>query len=251
MPHVPDCDREPSCLVRWSTVADPPVDLIAIPHAGAGAAAYRGWAAALSGVGVYGVRFAGRESRISDAPTTTMADAVNEVALALASRRSDVPVLLFGQCSGALVAFEVARELQRTGGRPISRLVISGQVPPRRLFDDLRTAGPTDDVERRLREAGEVSDELWDHPELVEIVLVAAAADFAVLDSYEYVPEARLTCPITALVGERDFEIAPKDLDGWGQETASAFDCRVLAGGHLPDETALIAEFERHLPYGT
>jgi surfactin synthase thioesterase subunit len=228
------------CLVPWSEPDEPTHVLLAVPHAAAGAAGFRSWGPALPGVAVYGVRFAGREARVAEAPATQMADVLAELTAAIEVLAPPVPLLLFGQCSGAIVAFELARRLRREGGAPVARLYVSGQVPARRLAAELRGAAD-DDVERRLRELGGVPEAIWDEPELIELILPAAAADFAVVDGYAYAEEEPLDCPVTALVGDAD-ELVERDLvAGWSDETRAGFDCRLVAGGHLPDPVALAA----------
>jgi surfactin synthase thioesterase subunit len=171
-----------------------------------------------------------------------MTEAVTEVAAALLGQGRDIPVALIGVCSGAIIAFEVARTLERDEGRPLERLYVAGQVPPPMFVEELNDATADADVEARLRAVGETSPELWREPELAAIIRHAAEADFAVLESYTYAPMPRLSCPVTAIMGVDDVRLNPGVLRGWADETDGPFDCRVVSGGHLPDSEELAAE---------
>src|SRR3954464_277085 len=94
-----------SALVPWSAGAGDGTALVCIPWAGAGATPFRAWAPVIGDVAtVHGVRLAGRESR-QPAPLPTALDQV------VAELVRDLVVLgpprvaLFGQCSGAILAF--------------------------------------------------------------------------------------------------------------------------------------------------
>jgi surfactin synthase thioesterase subunit len=231
-------------LVPWNELAEPNAVLVAIPHAAAGAAGFRGWGDELPPVAVYGVRLPGRESRIAEQPWTRMDDVIAELAAAITERRAETPLVLFGQCSGAVTAFELAHSLRRSG-QQVSRLYVCGQLPPRAIVEALRATGG--DTEQRLRDLGGIPDAVWEEPELLELILPAASADFSVLDGYVYTERPSLECPITALRGEDDEQIGPEAMMGWSEETTGGFDYRAVDGGHLPNPQALVAEIRRDL----
>lgn len=220
--------RAPAVLTSWHRGPDSDEALICLPWAGAGAAPYRVWAALCPpGVDLFAVRLAARESRLAEPAPAGVDEAVAEIAGALTAlphRR----LHLLGHCSGAIVAYELARALQAAAPERVRSLVVVGQVVPSRL---VITA-----LDRQVERF--VPGAIRDDPELVELLLPVIAADTDMLAGYEHVPGAALTVPITTVRGELDDEVSDADLALWGALTSSEHTRRTIVGGRqlLPDD---------------
>ncbi|SBT39347.1 thioesterase domain-containing protein [Micromonospora auratinigra] len=222
-----------------------PVRLFCLPYAGAGASAFRRWQQGIGpDVEVLPVQLPGRENRISEDPRFTVAD----VADAIASR-ADRPYAIYGHSMGGRVGFEVVRELRRTG-RPLPlRLYVGGARAPHvtapSLFDGLSRVDD-DELLRRLAEGGGLPAELFDHPELVELLLPLLRADFGRVDGYRYSPGEPLPVPLVAFSGVHDRAVTRAHSAAWAEHTAAGFTLHELDGGHfflndrLPDLLAAI-----------
>src|ERR1700694_2711560 len=109
--------------------------LFCFPYAGAGASIFRAWPDGLpTDVEVCPVQFPGRGTRLMERPFTRLSPLVEALAQALVPLL-DKPFAFFGHSLGALVGFELARQLRRqTGVQPV-RLFVSAdrapQIPPR------------------------------------------------------------------------------------------------------------------------
>ncbi|MET8833281.1 thioesterase domain-containing protein [Micromonospora sp. NPDC004540] len=223
-----------------------PVRLFCLPYAGAGASAFRRWQEGIGpDVEVLPVQLPGRENRINEDPRFDVA----EVAEAVAAR-ADRPYALYGHSMGGRLGFEVVRELRRTG-RPLPlRLYVGGARAPHvtapGLFDGLSRA---DDEEllRRLSDGGGLPAELFDHPELVELLLPLLRADFGRVDDYRYVPGEPLPVPIVAFAGRDDRAVTREQNAAWVEHTAAGFTLHELAAGHffLHDRLAELLAFIR------
>ncbi|MGC4900460.1 thioesterase II family protein [Micromonospora echinospora] len=214
-------------LVSWNAPASNDLALVCIPWAGAGAAPFRSWSAALADVAtVYGLRLAGRENRRTEPPSTTIADVVAEVVAELADL--GLPrVALFGHCSGALLAFELAKTLTDTDhGIEVTHLLVASQLPP----PDFTTA----DVEAEQDLTQYVPEEFRGEPDFVELLLPIIAADIALMSDYVYQPGASLSVPVTVLYGAHDGDVNRAGLDPWRRETSGPTNFAEIAGGdHL------------------
>jgi medium-chain acyl-[acyl-carrier-protein] hydrolase len=160
-----------------------------------------------------------------EALVSSLADAV-EHSLA-------TPFALFGMCSGAVVAFELARELRRRDRPGPTRLLVAAQRAPH-----LRAAlgeGAADglDPRERVDALGGTDPVVLEHPELMALLEPVLQADFRLIDSYEYRPEAPLECPITAFGPDRDRYLEPSAVQAWSEETSGAFEHVTLSGDHL------------------
>lgn len=206
--------------------------LVCIPWAGAGAAPFRAWGPALAGTAsVYGVRLAGRESRQGEPPATVLDDVVADLVRELTALGAP-DVALFGQCCGALLAFEVARALRLScDGPAVIHLFVASQLPPRVLAD-----APVEPDEDPMRY---VPEEVRGEPELVDMLLPVIAADTMLISNYEYSPNGLADVPLTVVYGARDELLSQAKVDGWRHETTGPTAFRELADAdHLFSGTA-------------
>lgn len=221
---------------RWLMFPDPRPEaelrLFCLPFAGAGASAFREWPAAFGPrVEIAAVQLPGREQRIRERPVI---DPV-EVAATIASA-ADRPYAIFGHSMGARLAFEVVRELRRTGAPLPRRLYASGINPPH-----VPAAGPfsglskvdNDELLTRVAEGGGVPAAVLSAPRLFSLFLPILRADLAWVDDYVYTDGPPLPVPVVAFAGDADPVAPPSRMDEWGKHTDTAFTLHVLPGGHF------------------
>ena len=231
-------NRPTATADRWVVRARPNPDaafrLFCIPHAGGGASTFRGWADSLpADVEVCAVQLPGRENRMAETPFTHVAPLVEAWAEA-AAPWLDRPFAVFGHSNGALVAFEWARWLRRTGGPQMAHLFASGRrapdLPPRqRDTHDL----PDHEFLADLRSLGGMPEEVLAHPELLQLLLPVLRADLTVHETYRWYPEPPLELPVTAYVGNADHKVCRDEAEGWERHTTKAFTLRVFPGDHF------------------
>jgi medium-chain acyl-[acyl-carrier-protein] hydrolase len=208
--------------------------LFCFPYAGTGAALFRTWPDSLpTYVEVCPIQFPGRGTRMTEAPFTQLSLLVRALADVLGPLLNK-PFAFFGHSLGALVGFELARELRRRFGVQPGRLFVSAahapQIAPRH-----RPIHALPDVEflEELRHLNGTPGKLLEHAELMQIMLPTLRADFAVYETYAYSPEPPLTCGISGLGGLQDRRVSRADLDGWREQTTASFSLRMFPGDHF------------------
>ncbi len=208
--------------------------LFCFPYAGGGASAYRGWAAALpADVEVCPVQLPGRESRLREPAFDRPAPLIAALADALQAHLG-LPFAFFGHSMGAMLSFELARELRRRGNSLPLHLFVSGrrapQVPSREPdIHDL----PEAEFLRRLRELNGTPEEVLQHAELMRLLLPVLRSDFAVNETYVFQPEPPLDLGISAFGGLEDIEVTREDVTGWSEHARGSFRLRMLPGDHF------------------
>lgn len=208
--------------------------LFCFPHAGGGASAFRAWSRRLpAGVDVLAIQAPGREARLAEAPFQDLPPLVTEVAGALRAY-GDCPIAFFGLSLGAIVAFEVARELQRRGSDGPIRLFVCACRAPHRVPRSSPIHGlPDANFLEELGRLGGTPHEILGEDELMGLLLPGLRADFRLAETYLTSTTARVECPISAFGGREDPEVTPEDMAGWALHTAGGFQFRLFPGAHF------------------
>lgn len=227
-------------LISPSPPPDARVRLFVFPYAGGAPAAFRSWPGALAPeVEAHLVALPGRERRFPETPITRSEDIVAAVAAAIAAF-DPRPFVLFGHSMGSVLAFEVARERRRSGGRGPAALVVSGRCAPqlKPRAPALRHLPDSELIHEVARLFGGTPARLLDEPELIQLMARGLRADLTVIETYRYAAEEPLACPILALRGEDDPWVSADELETWRQQTSAAFDSAQLSGDHFYFKTA-------------
>lgn len=242
---------------RWAVVprpsADPRVRLFCFPYAGGSAATYRTWSDVLPpDVEVQAIQLPGREWRLKEEPFRSVFPLVEELAVVLKDR-FETPFAFFGHSLGAIISFELTRELRRRGLPQPEHLFLSAHRAPQLpkelpdIYDE-----PDDVFYEGLRRLEGTPEELLGNAELMELLLPALRADFAMAETYELREEAPIDVPISVFGGLGD-EVTGRDkIEPWKEHTTRDFKVRMVPGGHffVEDSRDLIlrAVFQDLLP---
>ncbi|TDR95019.1 thioesterase II family protein [Enterovirga rhinocerotis] len=225
----------------WFPHAGPGADdaealVICFPFAGGGAAFYRPWieAARAKGLALLAVELPGRGRRQGE-PLLRQAGAMAEALGPALRRRLDRPFLLFGHSLGALLAFETARHLRRRYALLPDALIVSGRHAPDEARDPAshRHALALPALAEELAGLNGTAPEVLAHPELLPVIAPMLQADFAMTELHRHRDEAPLDCPLLALAGSDDPEVAPGEITRWRRHAAGSFRQVTLPGDHF------------------
>lgn len=202
--------------------------MVIFPHGGGSASYYHGLSRGLAPlVEPVIVQYPGRAERLSEPPLEDLSAVVDAVIEQLDERPGSEPVGYFGHSMGASIAFEVARR------RPPRHLLLSGRRPPEHhRQDNFADRGDAAILAEVKRLAGTSAD-VFDNPEILEMVLPALRADYRALQGYHPDVDARVDAPITALVGDDDPRVSPAEALDWARHTDRPFARHVFTGGHF------------------
>jgi medium-chain acyl-[acyl-carrier-protein] hydrolase len=208
--------------------------LFCFPYAGTGASIFRTWSDGLPAeVEVCPVEFPGRGTRLMETPLIQLSLLVQALAQALVPLL-DKPFAFFGHSLGALVGFELARQLRRQSGVQPVRLFVSADRAPQIPHRDRPIhALPEEEFMAELRRLNGIPGKVLEEAELMQIMLPVLRADFAVYETYAYATEPPLNCPISAFGGLLDQRVSRGDLEAWRNQTNGSFSLRMFPGDHF------------------
>jgi surfactin synthase thioesterase subunit len=206
---------------------------LCIPQAGGGPVTFHSLAPELpDDIELLALRLPGRESRRREAPVRDMGEAVSAVLAAL-QEYADLPLALFGYCSGAYLMVELAREIIRARRLALRRLFACGACGPAQVDRTRRVyAMPDAEFKDYLRAFGIMPALILDDPGLFSIFEPAIRADFETWESAPYVPGQPMAVPITVIGGRADPMVDFEELLEWREHTADEFTMRIFPGGH-------------------
>jgi medium-chain acyl-[acyl-carrier-protein] hydrolase len=232
--HLPNA-RETS---NWFTFPRPnphaSLRLFCFPYAGGRASVFRLWPDNLpSNVEVCAIELPARGRRMKEPPITRLLPLAQSIAHSL-TLCLDKPFVFFGHSMGALLSFEVARQLRRGCGQQPLQLFVSGRRAPQVPDKDPPTNRlPESDFVAELRRLNGTPKEVLEHTELLQFMLPILRADFEVNETYEYAPEQPFSFPVTACGGLQDSEVSRQDLEAWREQTHASFVLRMFPGDHF------------------
>ena len=224
--------------------------LFCFPYAGGGASIFRSWPDALpSEVELCGVQLPGREYRLGERAYTRMVPLIQALAEAIYPYL-DRPFAFYGHSMGALVSFELARELRRRYDRHPVCLYLAAYRAPQLPNPNIKIYHLPSEVFKVVLRADGVPEAILQNEELMQAMLPTLRADYELCDTYEYREEPPLACPFLLFRGLEDVRVSEADLEEWPVHSSAMWSLSMFPGSHLFLHTAqdlLLAEISQHL----
>jgi medium-chain acyl-[acyl-carrier-protein] hydrolase len=224
--------------------------LFCFPYAGGRASIFRPWLDALpSEIELCSIQLPGREQRLSEPPYTRLALLVQELTGAIAPYL-DRPFAFYGHSMGALVSFEVARQLRKHYDRHPMALHLAAFRAPQLPNPNIKIYHLPTEVFKVVLRADGIPETILQNEELMQLMLPTLRADYEVCDTYEYHEEPPLACPFFLYGGLEDIRVRETDLVGWPVHTSGLCHLSMLPGSHLFLHTAqdlLLTEISQSL----
>ena len=222
-------------IIRPSKRPEAAFRLFCFPRAGGGVASFRSWPEdSHAEIEVALVQPPGRETRLREAPVTTMESLASSICGAMTDLL-DRPYALYGHSLGAKVAFETSMELRRRGlPAPVYFFAAASAAPTvpwtRPLVHSLSDFELLQEIQRRY---GGVPQGILANQELWPFLVPALRADIRILETYRYADALPLSCPITCFCGTSDTMTPESEALEWRRQTSAQFRLLVLPGDHF------------------
>jgi medium-chain acyl-[acyl-carrier-protein] hydrolase len=225
-------------MSRWwyrpnGVAVAPRLRLICFPYAGGWPSVFRPWAARLPvDVELVAVRAPGRESRFAEQPYTDWSTLTRDVTEALHGLL-DVPFVFFGHSFGGMLAYEVARKLDRGESAQLKALIVSGcRCPLVRPESRAPYDAPSEALWTWLAEIDGTPAAILESQQLRALTEPTLRADLKLADAWTGAEEV-VDLPIVSFGGTNDRIVPRQDIEGWRHFTAQTYRHVEFAGGHF------------------
>lgn len=204
------------------------IRLFCFPYVGSSASIYRSWATSgilPAEVEVCAVELPGHGTR-QDEPLLSDFSLLAQELTEVVHADTKQAIALFGHSLGALMSFEVTRQLYDRYGLVPNHLFVSACLAPH-IADDCPDIYDGNTLLAYIRGLGGLPNE-----NMILRRQPLFQADFALRRSFRYVAGSILPCPITAFGGEADPLVSPDALAAWRTHTRT-FAQHTLPGNHF------------------
>lgn len=210
------------------------VQLFCFPYAGGGTHLFSKWDQKFpSFIKVCPIGLPGRGDRISEPAFVDLRSLVDTLVPELLPH-CRTPFVFFGHSMGALIAFETARSLREAVGVLPLGLFFSACPAPQAGVHKPPIHGLPDELFiEEIRRLQGIPEQALASKELMELMLPTLRNDITLCETYRYVDETPLPCPITVFGGRNDESTRHEDLLAWEQQTTGIFTLRSLPGDHF------------------
>ncbi|MDP5336978.1 MAG: thioesterase domain-containing protein [Nodularia sp. (in: cyanobacteria)] len=221
-------------IIRPEVNINAKLRLICFPYAGGGASLFRSWTKAFpQNVEVCAVQLPGRENRLKETPFTHIEPLIKSLTAAILPYL-DIPFAFFGYSMGSLISFELARQLRKQYKlSPIHLFVAASrgvQLPVIHPIHHLSDYAFIQELNRRYQAIPSI---VLQNEELMQSILPTLKADFKILETHIFQPEAAFQCPISAFGGLQDSSVSFEDISAWRDHTNNNFNLEMFLGGHF------------------
>jgi surfactin synthase thioesterase subunit len=143
--------------------------------------------------------------------------------------------VVFGHSMGAILAFELVRQLQRLRLSLPGVLLVSGRVAPhlQQVGDPIHHLSDIEFVAQMRDRYQAIPQELLTSPEALRLFIPAMRADMELVETWNYSPSFPLEIPLVALGGDADPFVCVADIKAWQVHTHGGFEAHIWPGGHF------------------
>lgn len=206
--------------------------LFCFPHAGGSAVGYMSWRKKLNpNIELIPMELAGRGMRANKKLYNSFGEAVADLTDVIKNRITDDNYAFLGHSLGSLLAFEISKELLKTGYPSPNHMFLSGHLPPqtpnKRVIYNLTNC----QFIKEIVNIGGTPPDIFQNLQFFEYYMPVLRSDFKIHDTYVFKKGDKLPCDFTILYGSED--MTHSELSGWAEHTSQTCSFYKASGGHM------------------
>lgn len=205
--------------------------LFIFPHAGGSAAGYKPFARAFTmDAKRIAVQYPGRAGRHDVPDLASISALADDIYPLLRPTITGSRVAFFGHSMGGLLAFDIARRLERDGDCPAALFVSASPAPGHGGYEQLHQGSDDELLEMVASMTG--TDSRFVGGEFGATVL-KTLRNYGAITSYSCPPGTTVSCPVYAYAAADDAAVTYESMRAWSDFTTDDFALRTVAGDHF------------------
>lgn len=226
-------------IVYRSGGEDSQVNLLMFVYAGGSPSFFAPWKRLFDeSISMCPVLYPGRELRKNEPIPSSVKEMVREFvdeSMDLFSK----DFVLFGQCTGAIIAYETARYVYEKCGRFPLAFITSSMDSPRyydcfkALYDEDGNEVGDMEIARRMVEQGIISADFLDDKKFLDYYMPIFKNDLKMFETSAKEEPFKLGCDIYCMSGTEDEFICREGLEDWANYTSGKISYTTTHGGHF------------------
>ena len=218
--------------------------LFCIPNAGSSIGMYSKWKKHINnGVEVHPLILPFRDGRRDESMPEKLQELAREFIVSNEKILRNNKCIYFGYCTGAVFAYEIARQSMVLGFEPDAIITVNSQSP-RFIVGEAKKLSHAKDKEIKMYLLGEglVDKDVLEIPEFVEYYFSILREDFRIYS--EYVSEnLQLNCPILNIYKHKSFKFPKENINDWKNYTKKYYEILIEECKSLnPNDTKDLCE---------
>jgi surfactin synthase thioesterase subunit len=205
--------------------------LFIFPHAGGSAAGYKPFARAFSMAAKrIAVQYPGRAGSHDVPDLASITALADDIYPMLRPTVAGSRVAFFGHSMGGLIAFDIARRLERDGESVAALFVSASPAPGHGGYEQLHQGSDDELLEMVATMTG--TDSRFVGGQFGATVL-KTLRNYGAITSYTCPPGTTLSCPIYAYAAADDAAVSYDSMRAWSEFTTADFSLQTVAGDHF------------------
>ena len=210
------------------------LNVICFGYAGASASYFTPWAKHIpEGYSLLPVLLPQRETRSKE----KMPNSLTALAETFAAENEELltkPVVFFGHCTGAVIAYEAAKFMEKNyGTSPLCIVASSAPSPAFTLLKDDISRFTNEEFAGKLAEMGIIDKAMAANPVFLNYYMPIIRTDFDMHNKYSSGDDVKISCPVICTYGSEDELISKEQIEDWKRFTSGSIELRTFAGKHF------------------
>ncbi|MBL4602934.1 MAG: thioesterase [Emcibacteraceae bacterium] len=208
--------------------------IFCFPYAGGSASAFTGWQDYFDdNIDLFAIQAPGRETRFKENPIEDLPIKVDLLFKEI-HPFVNIPYIFVGHSNGALIAFELARKLQKNKNFYLKHIFLSAKRAPH--LPELKPPSynlPYDDFIEELKTFSTIPSEIINDPKMMEVFIPMLRADFGLGAKHVFDQKQKLGTGATLFWGQEDADAPKEDVIAWQKHIVGNVNSIGFNGGHF------------------
>ena len=220
-------------------------DILLFPHSGAGASVFASWGKVFqrNHFNFYPIQYPMREGRKNEKMPDSLTEMAKEIAESLMEVFKKNQYILYGRCTGSLIAYEVAKYVyKKLGTHPKLFVAVSALSPSDAKLEPMDSKASSKEWAKRFIDLHFLDPNVVQDEMFLEFYMPVLKADYKMQADYQCTLNYQLECPIYTLYGKEDEVIVSEKLEHWQIFTKNQVHKVGFLGGHFFENRENIEE---------